>query len=122
MTSPAEPWRSRSAEEDILVALKEAGRARRELGRRLQPEALLSRLEELAGGQPEKAYVCLTGDWMRALFVVKDRDRFVGYEGGGGEVWTRHGGELDYFLAAPLGVQRLTRDDALHLLRVGGAA
>ena len=107
---------------DILVLLQDEGAARRELGAELQPEAFLSHLEGLASQQPEKAYVCLTGDWIRAVFIVKERDRFIGYEYGGAEIWTRKGGKLDYFLAAPLGVQRLTREEALALLAEGGAA
>ena len=80
----------------------------------------LETLEALACEEPGRAYVSLPGDWGRVLFVVKDRDRFVGYEYGGGQGWTRTGGDLDYFLAAPLGVQRLSRDEAAALLE-GGA-
>ena len=83
-------------------------------------EDVLSRLEALASDQPEQSYVSLPGDWGRVLFIIKERDRFVGYEYGGGQVWTRTGGDLDYFLAAPLGVQRLSRDEAAALLE-GGA-
>ena len=102
--------------------LEDLGKSCRELGRQLQPEGILRQLERLVAQDPGRAYVTLAGEWGRVLFVVKERDRFVGYAYGGGEVWTRHGGELDYFLAAPLGVQRLTREEALGLLRVGGAA
>ena len=108
-------------EDDVLVLLEAVGAARREVGANLQPEALLSRLEALARRHPGRAYVSLPGDWGRILFVVKERDRFVGYEYGGAEIWTRAGGELDYFLAAPMGVQKLTREEAVGLLE-GGAA
>ncbi|OGO45132.1 MAG: hypothetical protein A2W34_04045 [Chloroflexi bacterium RBG_16_64_32] len=108
--------------DDVPAMLEDIGAARRELGAKLQPEAFLSHLEGLARQQPGKAYVSLPGDWGRVLFVVKERDKFVGYAYGGGEVWTRQNGELDYFLAAPLGVQKLTREEALALLEKGGAA
>src|SRR3989304_3262336 len=76
----------------------------------------LAEIEQQAHEQPERAYVALPGDWGRVLFILKDRDRFVGYEYGGAQVWTRKGGELDYFLAAPLGVQVLSRESAIALL------
>ena len=83
----------------------------------------LDEIEQQARQRPDKAYVSLPGDWGRVLFIVKERDRFVGYEqthgfGGGmcGRVYTRTGGELDYFMAGPLGVQRLTRETVLALL------
>ena len=110
------------ASDDMLVILQEQGAARRELGAKLQPEALLSRLEALARRHPGRAYVSLPGDWGRILFVVKERDRFVGYEYGGAEIWTRAGGELDYFLAAPMGIQKLSREEAVGLLAGGGAS
>ena len=79
-------------------------------------EARLETLETLARDYPGKAYVCLPGEWGRLLFVVSERGKFVGYEYGGAEIWTRPSGELDYFMAGPLGVQRLSRDGASALL------
>jgi len=135
-----------SPEDDVTAILQEQGADRRALGQRLRAEreptpasvraerdpktralareaALtttaaewLAEIEQQAHEQPERAYVALPGDWGRVLFILKDRDRFVGYEYGGAQVWTRKGGELDYFLAAPLGVQVLSRESAIALL------
>ena len=116
-------------EDDIVLILEEQAAERRALGEQLmrerdpdtaalrrEAEARLETLEQLAQGEPGRAYVSLPGDWGRVVFVVKDADRFIGYEYGGAEIWTCHSGELEYFLAAPLGVQRLTRDKARELL------
>ena len=131
-----------STEDEVLAILQEQGADRRELGRQLRAErdpldskllgerdpdtpalrreasleARLETLEALTREEPGRAYVSLPGEWGRVLFVVKERDRFVGYEYGGAEIWTRPSGELEYFMAGPLGVQRLSRDGALALL------
>ena len=141
-----------STEDEVLAILQEQGADRRELGRQLRAErdpldskllgerdpdtpalrreasleARLETLEALTREEPGRAYVSLPGEWGRVLFVVKERDRFIGYEYGGAEIWTRPSGELEYFMAGPLGVQRLSRDGALALLaealEKGGAA
>ena len=129
-----------STEDEVLAILQEHGAERRELGVALRreldgdPAALraevdpldakllgerglrLDTLEALARDYPGKAYVSLPGDWGRVLFVVSERGKFIGYEYGGAELWTLPGDELDYFMAGPLGVQRLSRDGALALL------
>jgi len=140
-----------STEDEVLAILQEQGADRRELGRQLRAErdpldskllgerdpdtpalrreasleARLETLEALTREEPGRAYVSLPGEWGRVLFVVKERDRFIGYEYGGAEIWTRPSGELEYFMAGPLGVQRLSRDGALALLEAapeGGSA
>ena len=136
-----------STEDDVLAILQEAGVDWREMGRQLRAErdpldakllgerdpdtpalrreasleARLDTLEALARDYPGKAYVSLPGDWSCVLFVVSERGKFIGYEYGGAEIWTRTGGELDYFMAGPLGVQKLTREEAVALLQEGTA-
>ena len=137
-----------TAEDDVTAILQDQGADRRELGRQLRAErdplpiterdpdtpalrreasleARLETLEALTREEPGRAYVSLPGDWGRVLFVVSERGKFIGYEYGGAEIWTRPSGELEYFMAGPLGVQRLSRDGALALLEAapeGGSA
>ena len=92
------------------------------LRREASLEARLETLEALTRDEPGRAYISLPGEWGRVLFVVKERDRFIGYEYGGAEIWTRSRDELDYFMAGPLGVNKLTRDAALALLAEADAA